>query len=69
MQATLRLPSGGSLALDVDDASEALRLTVDAEGQRVSVMLPPKSAGALKSLLAVMEHANPQERVGDPSRR
>jgi hypothetical protein len=62
MQATLRLPSGGSLDLDVDDSSQALKLTVSAGGEQLSVMLPPKSAGALKSLLAVMEHTHSTER-------
>jgi hypothetical protein len=62
MQATLRLPSGGSIDLTVNDSSQTLRLTLSVEGEVMSVMLPPKSAGALKSLLAVMEHVSPQDR-------
>lgn len=62
MRATLRLPSGGSIDLDVDDSTQALALTAEAAGKSVRVLLPPKSAGALKSLLAVMEHAFPPER-------
>ena len=56
MQATLKCPDGASIDIDVDEESQALRLTADAGGQRVSVKLPPKSAAALRSILAMMEH-------------
>jgi len=54
VDATLRTPSGAALRIDIDERSQALKLTIDADGKQASAVLPAKSASTFQSMLGAM---------------